>query len=411
MGLRLAVTGVVSAICGWLFATVPAPQVAGVDLVATEIADSQSYFVYRYELTNAAASAWSISSVQIDIGASSGYPANLPATGDISVVAPFPSAGEPHAEVGPITPAGWKAILSPQARLLWTPPLTRSFSGDSVPPGETKSGFGIRSTYLPGITTVEAIPTTESCCRAPSDTTGGERIYPYPPDLAVTGKAIVPRYMPSELDVDLVQSQLSAVCSDPLWIDDASLCAMLADSLQAVEDRLAINNYWGAEGTVWWVRSELWNEQVPEGPVTANAQWLLRPNLDHLDDTWAAGFQQSNARLCASAESEADAYFTVTTTGPDQLVGSTVTIDAEVQGVDEPGSSCQMLWLMALDATEPVVVKIKYDSVTVGSELEEFGWDTPGQTPISGPDSIVTTHDGNMVAYVHFLFVDSPQNH
>ena len=278
---RVAVTGVVTATVGFVLAESRA-QLAGVQFVATEVADSQSYFVYRYELSNPVASAWSVASVRLDISASSGNPVNLAATGDVDVIEPFPTGGAPHAEVGPITPTGWEATLSPLAILRWTPPVYRSSSDDSIPPGTSKGGFGIRSTYLPGITAMEAIPTTESCCREPVDTTGGERIYARPIDRAVTGHAIVPRYFPSEVTLDLLQSERTAVCTDPLWIDDAPLCSELADSLNAADARLAGGDNAGARTALEGVLAILDAEREPMGPIESNAYWLLRMNTEHV---------------------------------------------------------------------------------------------------------------------------------
>lgn len=279
---RLAVAISMTVMVGWVLVRASALQLAGVDLVVTEVADSQSYFVYDYELSNSSSSLWSISSVRLDISATSGLPPNLAATGEVDVIPPFPASGTPHAEVGPITPSGWRAILSPLARLTWTPPLTRSFSGDSVPPGTSKGGFGLRSSYLPGITSVEAIPTTESCCRTPVDTTGGERIYQSPTRLAVIGSTVVPRYQPSEVSLDLLQSQLFAVCTDPLWIDDSALCGALADSLDATEDRLAGGDVSGARDAIAAAGDIVYANREPFGAVESNAEWLLRLNLEQL---------------------------------------------------------------------------------------------------------------------------------
>ena len=278
---RLAATAVVTVSVGFVLADAGA-QLAGVQFVATEVADSQSYFVYRYELSNPAASVWSVASLGLDISANSGNPANLPATGDVHVIEPFPTGGAPHAEVGPITPPGWLAIMSPRADLTWTPPTSRSFSGDSIPPGTSKDGFGIRSTYLPGITTIDVSPTTESCCREPTDTTGGERIYAAPWDHALTTHTIVPRYIPGEVTLDLLQSQRTAVCTNPLWINDAPLCAEIADSLNAAEARLASGNNTGARTALDGVLAILGAEREPAGPIEDNAYWLLRMNTEHV---------------------------------------------------------------------------------------------------------------------------------
>lgn len=278
----ILIATMVSLVAAWL----PSPEGGGSQVVDAEfqlvqVTDSQSYFVYHFELANPLSSSWAISSLRVDISASSGTPPNLPATGDLDIIPPF-DVQVPHAEVGPISPSGWKAIQSPLARLTWTPPLTRSFSGDSVPPGAAKDGFGIRSTYLPDLTQVELIPTTESCCREPIDTTGGERIYALPVDLATEGLTVAPRLMPAEVSIDLVRDQVTAVCSDPLWINDSALCTALADSLDAAEVRLDTGNITGARNAVSAAGDIVYANREPFGPIESNAEWLLRLNLAQL---------------------------------------------------------------------------------------------------------------------------------
>jgi hypothetical protein len=191
--------------------------------------------------------------------------------------------------VGPSAPTGWYAVLSRDAQVTWAIPGGASSTADSVPPGDTISGFILRSTYLPGLTTVEAFPTIESCCQEPLDTADGVFQYALPGGFRATGVSTAPRYIPSEVTLDLLQSQLSAVCDDPLWIDDSSLCSQLADSLDATESRLASSDNVGAGTALDGVLSILDAEREPSGPIEDNAYWLVSLNAAHVLSTIPGG--------------------------------------------------------------------------------------------------------------------------
>jgi hypothetical protein len=96
------------------------------------------------------------------------------------------------------------------------------------------------------------------------------------------GESVAPRYTPEEITIDLLQSQLSAVCSDPLWIDDSTLCGALADSLDAAEDRVDSEDYAGARDAVSAAGDIVEANHEPSGEVNDNAYWLLRLNLAQL---------------------------------------------------------------------------------------------------------------------------------
>jgi hypothetical protein len=231
-----------------------------------------------------------MASFGLDIGASAGTPTNLPTSGqfiDLGASGGAPDA--PHAQVGPSAPTGWYAVLSRDAQVTWAIPGGASSTADSVPPGDTISGFILRSTYLPGLTTVEAFPTIESCCQEPLDTADGVFQYALPGGFRATGVSTAPRYIPSEVTLDLLQSQLSAVCDDPLWIDDSSLCSQLADSLDATESRLASSDNVGAGTALDGVLSILDAEREPSGPIEDNAYWLVSLNAAHVLSTIPGG--------------------------------------------------------------------------------------------------------------------------
>jgi hypothetical protein len=314
-----------------------AAQVAGVDFVA-EVEDSLSYLVYRYELTNPSASNWAIAALRLDISASSGTPANLPASGDISIVPGYGSE-QPHAEVGPIAPTGWRSIQSPLAELTWAPPNTRSFSGDSVAPSASKGGFGLRSTYLPGINSIEAFPTIESCCREPTDTTGGEFIYAMPSQLAVTGSTIAPRYTPEEVTLDLLQSQLTAICDDPLWLDDSQLCTEFGDLLDMAEDEEGDGNFHGAAAVLNHLLDRIGDEEAAFDP---NGYWLMSLNV-----------AQAYENVQAVAESGAFLFHFRTT--PDtvvaggRLMSSSTQATGDVNGSIAASTSETFYWVRELE--------------------------------------------------------------
>jgi hypothetical protein len=169
--MRRSVSIVVIA-CVWpIVASTTAPRdLAGVDLALVEIADSGGYFVYSYELANPSASTWGLSSVRLRIPASSGTPSTLATTGDIVDNTASGGAVDPHAEVGPIAPDGWRAIISRRATVTWALPSAPGMSFDSLSPGQTHDSLGLRSSYHPGITEVSAVPTAQSCCREPYGT-------------------------------------------------------------------------------------------------------------------------------------------------------------------------------------------------------------------------------------------------
>jgi hypothetical protein len=258
----------------------PSRSLAGVDFSAVSVADSGTYFVYAYEATNPSASTWAIAGLELDVSASTGTPAALAATGPFVDVAAT-SNSSPHAEVGPISPSGWDAYLTHEAQLWWVPPQTPFSSEDSIAPGVTKAGFGLRSSYLPGVSAIRANPTPESCCSVPV-AVEGTYYYHFTDEYPALGTTIAPRYFPAEVDLELLQTQLAAVCDEPLWIDDSALCSELADSLRVAEARLAIDDYEGAVVAVKGMGEVLGANRKPSGSIEDNAYWLLKINSDHV---------------------------------------------------------------------------------------------------------------------------------
>jgi hypothetical protein len=243
-------------------------------LVAVE--DSGGYYVYRYDLENSANSDWAIAAVTVDISASMGTPENLPSTGSLlDITASGGAPVDPHAEVGPISPIGWDAILDRRAGLTWAPPNSRAETLDSVAPGGTKSGFGIRSSYHPGLTSAVATPTLGSCCLEAADTTD-DPFYPMASDFRITTNAVVPRYAPAEIDLPVLQSQLTAICDDPLWLDDGPLCTEFDGLLDEAADEYGESNFYGAMAVLSHLFDRINEEEEAFDP---NGYLLLSKNV------------------------------------------------------------------------------------------------------------------------------------
>lgn len=260
----------------------PARDLAEVSVSLTAVADSGEYFVYRYEIRNSSASTSGIGYIEVDISADSGAPATLPATGALFDLTVSPGGAlAAQAEVGPITPTGWEAALDGRAHLSWYPPGSAQVTEDSIAPGEAKAGFGIRSSYLPGLTSARVEPTVESCCLVP-DTIDGELIYPLPGSLGISIVTVVPRYRAGEVDVALLQEQLGAICQSQRWIEDASVCSELADSLDAVENRLLIPNVDAAKDALIGLSRVLELHTGSDEAIPPPAGLLLRTNVMQL---------------------------------------------------------------------------------------------------------------------------------
>lgn len=286
---RLALAAVCAAGLGMVALAEQPQSLEPAELGLNAVVDSGTYFIFDYSLANPWASSSAVAWIRLDVGATSGTPAALPATGTFRNATVLPGATtplEPHAQVGPISPTDWWAGLGRDGHLQWYAPSSGSVDVDSVAPGSVRPGFGLRTTYLPGLSEVVALPTWQSCCSTP-DTVALE--FPRRSTFAVTSAAVAPRFMPSEVTIELVQFQLASVCNDPLWIDDDALCNQLTDSLDAAEARLIGSNFPGARGALEGVLAILENEREPAGPIEGNAYWLLKVNTEHVLGTIPGG--------------------------------------------------------------------------------------------------------------------------
>jgi hypothetical protein len=114
-------------------------------------------------------------------------------------------------------------------------------------------------------------PTIQSCCSEPVDTTE-EIVYALPSAYETSGWSVGPRYMPEEVDLALLQSQLDTVCTDPLWLDDSQLCTEFGDLLDMAEDEEGDGNFHGAAAVLNHLLDRIGDE---EAAFDANGYWLM----------------------------------------------------------------------------------------------------------------------------------------
>jgi hypothetical protein len=87
--------------------------------------------------------------------------------------------------------------------------------------------------------------------------------------------------MPSEATLDLLQTQLTAVCTDPLWLDDTPLCDEFEALLEDAEADEDAESYYGAAAVVHHLLDRVGEEQAE---MDGNAYWLLSLNLAQLEE-------------------------------------------------------------------------------------------------------------------------------
>ena len=171
--LRLQTFLVLLATLGGRSLTVSAQTISPlhrVEFSLDEVADSERYLVYAYRIVNGRESQGGAAVLSLDVSAprGTGFP-TLPATGRFDHGAGYPGVVlarfRDHVPVGPISPTNWEAFLTRDATLDWYG-SHGGFEGDvdSISPGDSLRGFGLRSPYLPGIRQSWAAPTFKSCC-------------------------------------------------------------------------------------------------------------------------------------------------------------------------------------------------------------------------------------------------------
>jgi hypothetical protein len=256
-----------------------------VQLELTGVTDSSEYLVYRYRIINPSASLGGVAHIIIDLAASPGTGRReLPFTGRR-----MRGGGDSadHVPFGAIAPEKWRMLVS-SGLLYWYAPnigtvvgdsVTR-INADSVPPGGSRDGFGLRSPYLPGIRRFGAEPTYLSCCSRPIPNSV-ENEYPSPDSFRVRGATVAPMNAPENVHLDLILSQLREVCGALHWIPDAPLCGRLQRQLvqAAAADRRGDRQ--SATTALRAFLDEL-EAQYTAGAVYDNAYWLLKLNAEYL---------------------------------------------------------------------------------------------------------------------------------
>lgn len=404
--LYSAVTIGVVAMAAWMFGQEPATIPA---MALTSVTDSGDYFVYEYAVSNGSSSNTSISGIVLDVADPGGSADSvLAATGDFLNTGSFGSIPfDPHVPVGPSSPVGWKAILGQGARLSWHAPVLGFHETDSIAPGDTLTGFVVRSPYLPEVRDFEGWPIYGDCCEEPD--TVNDNGHPDREDFATTGETVGPGVEAADLDIDVLQTQLSTVCDDPLWITSAGLCDDYSDSVDVAEARLGINNYEGA-GVALFSTELAMNDDFAggSGDIHPNAYWMLNTNLKHVRESLPQD-TPGGAEVCVKGPEQSRVRLAMSATGGGLNESTPYRIDIEEIGVDPAGSSCVSMWNIVDGDTLNVDFSVHLDSLDAGLEVDRvfINGGLAGDTTIVAQDSVMTSHDGITYAMITFQLKSS----
>jgi hypothetical protein len=190
-----------------------------------------------------------------------------------------------HVPVGPISPANWMAFLVKEGGLDWFGSRggAEGQNGDSIAPGESFGGFGLRSPFLPGIRSSSADPTAASCCaKARPRSQSSEPEYPNVWEFRVPGWTVGPTYPPDRITLSVMPQLLGRVCGDLRWISAASVCRDLRAKLNEAAPARQRGDHDVAEGALHGFLDELEAQHGPGKPVSDNAYWLLKVNGEYL---------------------------------------------------------------------------------------------------------------------------------
>ena len=258
------------------------PILDSVRLELTGVEDSSTYLLYQYRVLNPASSRGGVAGVELDLSA-------RPGTGH--EVLPFTGARGPvrrdvpdHVPFGANAPDRWQTLTDYKARLVWyvyevlLREGTAPVSFDSVGPGKSKTGFAVRSPYLPGIRQFTAIPTEQSCCTKPN--AQGE--LPSSFFFRVGGVAVAPTYASGTVTPQLLGELLGRACSEFAWISPRSVCVTLTNKLAPRLRRPADGDQSIAEAPLRAFLAELEVQRGPGKTVNDNAYWLLKVNAEYL---------------------------------------------------------------------------------------------------------------------------------
>ncbi len=246
------------------------------------VADSGTYLVYTYRVVNSASSKAGATTVAVELTApdQAGY-ATLPATGTFMDSTKPGGVGDDreHVPVGTITAANWIAHLAKEGWLFWFAAQGDvPWKFDSIAPGDSLEGFGLRSPFFPGIRATFAQPTWASCCsQQPAQ---GPR--PTPNQFRVKGWAVAPTYAPTQVTLDVLRDLLDRSCGEVAWIAPASACNPLREPLVQAATRAGSGDRDGARERVRAFLGALDANHGTGRPVSDNAYWLLRIGAGYL---------------------------------------------------------------------------------------------------------------------------------
>ena len=255
----------------------------------TTIDDSSGYLVYHYRLSNSRSSRAAVAWVHVDLSGARGTGlVVLPSTGEFhntTGIAVGPVSD--HVPVGVIAPHNWSAFLTSNGLVSWAArqgygtdgTSALPFTSDSAAVGGSKDGFGLRSSYFPGIRHFSAEPTLGSCCARPKPGSGE---YPAPGEFRVRSVTVAPTIRSEDISVETVRSDLQQVCGPLGWIPDRSACGSFRSLIQDAAAAMQRPDTQRAKQALSSLLQELDNQHGPGKPVNDNAYWLLKVNATHL---------------------------------------------------------------------------------------------------------------------------------
>jgi hypothetical protein len=258
-----------------------------VSLTVRTISTVDGHLIYNYRFGNAATSRASVASLALDLSAPLGTGHEwLPEAGPARHRLPGRQTATPldHVPAGPISPERWTAVIDIDGQLRWwgiegAPPMDT----DTIAPGRSLDGFGVRSTYLPGIRDFFAKPSWQSCCAKPiPGSVDGE--HPDPDEFLAVGRTVAPTRAPSELAdpvraIALIRRDVAAGYGLG-WIP-GGLRVVFGVHLDAAgaaavsRDNTAVGRQLDA------LLKEL---ETYRGRLNDNAYWLLRINAQYVRD-------------------------------------------------------------------------------------------------------------------------------
>ena len=281
--------GMAFGVCTSALAAQRASPLHGAYLHVDDVADSGTYYIYRYRVVNAPDSRGGLAMFSVDVSAPRGTGfATLPATGGFDHGAGYPQVDltrfKDHVQVGPISPPNWRAILGRGATLAWYGDHG-GFEGDigSIAPGDSLSGVALRSPYLLGIRRSWGVPTFKSCCTEPRPATASrEAEHPQSSEFELESWTVGPSAHPGGLNLTIIRADLQQVCGALRWIADGAVCGPLQATLARAAAAAQRGDRSAATDALRGFVDALDAQHGPGKPVNDNAYWLLKVNAKYL---------------------------------------------------------------------------------------------------------------------------------